>query len=330
MAIVPHECEIRGALVLPQLHISLHCHMAADGNRWYLRDSMREVVKPILSPPDGDEWHLDRDDTGAAYIENETESLWCSDLLGASVYRDKDGRLFSATDSEGERLWLEEHFARHKVAELLLPVSGSEDIVLTVAVFENMHAGSRIWHSVPQWFGALRLTASPGNGAGYFQKRQASWLRFCSELSLGELSVRHSMPLKRPARPRSQTERGRCLPFVSLSTHALLAVVLRSVKETTKSAGGVVCESDKKNLSMFLDLLVGLLPRDFSFQLRLDQDTRATPSSIDIAMAQGKLQDRQFYRLPSRPLACRSGILACAHRRCWAFRVSWSFPGVDA
>ena len=172
-------------------------------------------------------WELDLcPTTKQAFLVNkatqETES-WVGQIHSLSMRVDEGGKKYLKGKEQG---WLEHWQQKHTVANVRLvhPRGGCSELLVKCAVFEMLQGNGRVFVSVQDMYEQLGLKLCPGNGAGWFQAKQAGWTKLSKQLGFGNEAVRKSVEYNYRTKRKTVADTGlaRILSFQSINIGVLM------------------------------------------------------------------------------------------------------------
>lgn len=199
---------------------------------------------------------LELDPEGDGYIVWPDETTtWCSELLRYQVH-ESDGCQFIVEGSN--RRWLNEFFRSHTLCiASIRTMEHRQKCDLKVARFDRPQVGARLWWAWDSvWellglkFGAARMSCSK-----FVLKRWCAWPTWLESLGMPCPTLRKARPYATDQGAQSEE---RVLPFHSVSTLGLVAVLCRMSCNSSSFAGGM---SNERNLQSTCLALHSLLER---------------------------------------------------------------------
>lgn len=173
------------------------------------------------------DWRIGFDSDGAAILlDPEGEPRLAADVLRLRLQVEQ-GSL--SIVGEGAQVSLQQRFNEHVTKFVCLRSLGSEGVAIEVAQFANPVVGARVWWSLPSIHLALGLGA---NAARWFHRSWQQWRAQVLKLGLVDPHMRRSATTKNSQRiiddlPDKWVEDVRCLPWYSVSSFALVALLCR-------------------------------------------------------------------------------------------------------
>ena len=206
----------------------------------------------------------------ACAVTGPTSSLWSTDVLRVSAYKDSSGveHLFEDMVCRGPRVAMTQ---RHSLAKLCLAKAhgAAPSLMVQGAVFEMPSQCGYTWVSVSDLWDELNLKMSPYSGAAWFQIRKQRWEALASDLALGANAVRLSVPYQASVEGGS-----RVLCFASIHLSLLLVISTRSAFCHEKRCGRLDSEEARASFARVAQGLLSYLPKDFDIALRIDEDAQ--------------------------------------------------------
>ena len=238
-------------------------------------------------PPQGEEWSLELDDEGKAYLEAESASSWCTDILGHAVCKAGSGNLWLYMGSDGQ-IELDAFRCGYKDASWKVSVPPYGTVVkLQCALFNHGPGRCTAWLSVHDMYTCTNLKLYPGTAGKWTSKRLASWKSLIESLGLPPTSIRQSAPIG----VKEADVAERCLTFTSLSCQAMVAVLGNMAAHSSRNMGGVEPGDDKDKIVGFLKgFLQPACVGRWELLLRLDKEVVLVPGYGPAGLAAFSLQ----------------------------------------
>lgn len=222
--------------LLPNVDL-LRC-LFREGAWWLAHTITGEKVEVV--PPHGDAgWTVDCDALGFAYLEDDDRNIWCQTLLRGGIYKmegDVEPRVAFFDGPQRTRTYiLSDWLSQHQRVDITISKSNDGDDVSFEAALFTQKDGARLWWSMQSFYEVTKLS-KPESAARWCEKFKDTWAKFIGSIGLSSLHFRRT---KLQLRKEGVCADGdRCLPWNSVSTHALIALAVRMTSQV-KSLGGL-------------------------------------------------------------------------------------------